>query len=149
MSWELKKFSELDTHNLYEILKLRVEVFVVEQNCPYPELDDYDQQALHLYLKENNVILAYCRILPAGLKYDDCSIGRVIVKEQARGKGHARVLMQKAIKIIETSWSVPSIKLCAQSHLQNFYQSVGFQTISEEFDEDGIPHVYMIRSKKQ
>ena len=149
MSWELKKFSELDTHNLYEILKLRVEVFVVEQNCPYPELDDYDQQALHLYLKENNVILAYCRILPAGLKYDDCSIGRVIVQAQARGKGHARVLMQKALKLIETSWSVPSIKLCAQSHLQNFYQSVGFQTISEEFDEDGIPHVYMIRSKKQ
>ena len=147
MSWELKKFSELDTHNLYEILKLRVEVFVVEQNCPYPELDDCDQQALHLYLKENNEILAYCRILPAGLKYDDCSIGRVIVREQARGKGYARVIMQKAINIIETSWNVPCIKLCAQSHLQHFYQSVGFETISDEFDEDGIPHVYMIRSK--
>lgn len=146
MSWELKKFCELDTHCLYKILKLRVEVFVVEQNCPYPELDDYDQQALHLYLKENNEIHAYCRILPAGLKYEDCSIERVIVKEEARGKGFARELMQKAIEIIETSWSVPCIKLCAQSHLQSFYQSVGFQTISDEFDEDGIPHVYMMRS---
>ena len=147
MTWELKKFSELNTHQLYEILKLRVEVFVVEQNCPYPELDDCDQQALHLYYKEADEILAYCRIIPAGGKYEESSLGRVIVKEKARGKGLARVLMQKAIEVIETSWKLPAIKLCAQSHLQKFYQSVGFRTISDEFDEDGIPHVYMIRSK--
>ncbi|QEY21892.1 GNAT family N-acetyltransferase [Psychrobacillus sp. AK 1817] len=147
MSWDLKKFSELDINYLYEILKLRVEVFVVEQNCPYPELDNYDQHALHLSYKENNEIIAYCRIIPGGHKYEECSIGRVIVKEHARGRGLARILMLEAIEKAERTWNVPSIRICAQSHLQKFYHSVGFHTISNEFEEDGIPHVYMMTSK--
>ncbi len=147
MGWQIKQFNELDIHELYSILKLRVEVFVVEQNCPYPEIDDCDQGAIHLMYVSNNQIEAYCRIIPAGEKYSLCSIGRVIVKEEARGKGLARELMNRAIEEIEKQWDVDTIQICAQSHLQKFYRSVGFNTISDEFDEDGIPHVYMTRER--
>ncbi|WP_144513610.1 GNAT family N-acetyltransferase [Bacillus sp. FJAT-22090] len=148
MSWKLMQYKELDTNLLYKILKLRVDVFVVEQNCAYPELDGYDQNSFHcLYLEEGEV-LAYCRILPPGEKYDICSIGRVIVNERARGKGFARQLMVRAIESAKKEWNVTSIKICAQSHLQEFYRSLGFETVSEEFDEDGIPHVYMILYEK-
>ena len=145
MSWQIKQFNQLDIHELYNVLKLRVEVFVVEQNCPYPEIDDHDQQALHVIYQTENGIEAYCRIVPAGEKYDICSIGRVIVRKESRGMGLARELMIKAITEAERRLDVNTIKICAQSHLQSFYQSVGFETISKEFEEDGIPHVYMIR----
>lgn len=148
MEWKLFKFDELDVHRLYELLKLRADVFVVEQNCAYPDLDSYDQQSLHLLYLQENQIIAYCRILPPGEKYDICSIGRVVVTEKSRGAGIARQLMLKAIENAESAWNVDSIQLCAQSHLQNFYQSLSFETVSNEFDEDGIPHVYMIRKKK-
>ncbi|MEI4770740.1 GNAT family N-acetyltransferase [Psychrobacillus sp. FJAT-51614] len=148
MEWNLLKFDELDVYRLYEILKLRVDVFVVEQSCAYPELDTSDQNALHLYAIKDNEVIAYCRLLPPGEKYDVCSIGRVIVKEKARGTGIARQLMNKALEEAERIYRVETIQLCAQSHLKNFYSSFGFQTNSDEFDEDGIPHVYMVRNKK-
>lgn len=148
MNWELKKFKELDINRLYEIIMLRVNVFVVEQNCPYSELDGYDQKSLHLMYLEGNEVLAYCRILPPGEKYDVCSIGRVIVKKNARGRGLAKQLMENAIKEAENEWNAQVIKICAQSHLQQFYTSLEFENCSDEFVEDGIPHVYMIRNKK-
>ena len=148
MEWKLRKFDELDVHNLYEVLKLRADVFVVEQNCVYPDLDAYDQQSLHLTASHQEEIVAYCRILPPGVNYDYCSIGRVIVKASARGQGIAKELMEEAIKQAELAWQVETIQICAQSHLQKFYGSLGFESISDEFDEDGIPHVYMIRNNK-
>lgn len=148
MEWNLQKFNEMDVYQLYEILKLRVDVFVVEQNCAYPELDNYDNNSLHLFACEENEIIAYCRILPPGEKYEECSIGRVIVKEKFRGTGVARQLMIKALEEAERTYQVESIQLCAQSHLKNFYSSFDFHASSDEFDEDGIPHIYMVRNKK-
>lgn len=148
MTWKLMKYKELDLNLLYEVLKLRVEVFVVEQNCAYPELDGHDQNSLHCLYLEDGDVLAYCRILPPGEKYDVCSIGRVIVKEKARGKGFAKQLMEQAIRGAKNEWNVQTIKICAQSHLQKFYGTLGFETVSDEFDEDGIPHVYMILEEK-
>jgi ElaA protein len=148
LEWRILKFEEFDVNLLYEVLKLRVDVFVVEQNCAYPELDTYDQQSLHLLCIEKEEVIAYCRVLPPGEKYDVCSIGRVIVKEKARGTGVARQLMVKAIEEAEDAWNIQTIHLCAQSHLQNFYGSLGFVTMSDVFDEDGIPHVNMVRNKR-
>ncbi|TQR21489.1 GNAT family N-acetyltransferase [Psychrobacillus vulpis] len=147
MTWKLLKFDEFDVRRLYEVLKLRVDVFVVEQNCAYPELDSYDEKSLHLMYIEEDEVVAYCRLIPDGDKYDKCSIGRVIIKQKARGTGMARKLMHRAIDEAENAWNVDTIKLSAQSHLQDFYGSIGFIKNSEEYDEDGIPHVDMIRKK--
>lgn len=148
MEWRIIKFKEFDVNLLYEVLKLRVDVFVVEQNCAYPDLDTYDQQSLHLFCIEKEEVIAYCRILPPGERYELCSIGRVVVKEKARGTGVARQLMVKAIEEAEDAWNIQTIKICAQSHLQEFYGSLGFVTMSDIFEEDGIPHVNMVRNKR-
>lgn len=147
MVTELLKFQEFSIERLYEVLKLRVDVFVVEQNCAYPELDAFDQYAMHLLFIEQDEVIAYSRIFPPGEMYEECTIGRVIVKEKARGKGLAKQLMQKSIDEAERLWGVDRIKICAQSHLENLYSSLGFECTSDEFLEDGIPHIYMIRKK--
>jgi ElaA protein len=144
MDWIQKSFEQLTVHELYTILKNRVLVFVVEQNCPYPEIDDYDQKATHLYLQEDGDLVAYCRLLPGGTKYKEASIGRVLVKQDYRNRGLAHELMKKAVFIMVNDWKETTIKLQAQSHLQNFYSKHGFRVISDEYLEDGIPHVDMI-----
>lgn len=147
MVTELLKFQEFSIDRLYEVLKLRVDVFVVEQNCAYPELDAFDQYAMHLLFIEEGEVIAYSRIFPPGEMYEECAIGRVIVKQKARGKGLAKQLMQKSIDEADRLWDVDKIKICAQSRLENFYSSLGFECTSAEFLEDGIPHIYMIRKK--
>lgn len=143
--WKLNKFDELTVKQLYSYLQLRVNVFVVEQKCPYPELDGYDEKAFHLAYIENEKLLAYARILPPGVKYDRISIGRVIVSIEARGRGIAKELMKESLVFIQKNWSYQEVQLQAQSHLRSFYGSFGFESISEDYDEDGIPHVDMIR----
>lgn len=143
MTWKTYQFDELPARDLYDVLKLRVDVFVVEQNCPYPELDNLDQQSLHLLYSENGIILAYARLVPGGIKYDLPSIGRVIVREEARGRGLAKQLLERSIDYILTEWQVQSIQLQGQVYLQEFYESFGFRTTSDSYDEDGIPHVDM------
>ena len=143
MDWKTYYFEELTAKKLYEVLKLRVDVFVVEQNCPYPELDNLDQQSIHLLYTEDGVIQAYERLVPGGVKYDLPSIGRVIVRQEARGRGLAKQLLEHSIDYILTEWKAPAIQLQGQVYLQEFYQSFGFQPISESYDEDGIPHVDM------
>ncbi|MDN3428251.1 GNAT family N-acetyltransferase [Microbacterium sp. APC 3898] len=143
MDWKTYYFEELTAKKLYEVLKLRVDVFVVEQNCPYPELDNLDQQSIHLLYSEDGVIQAYARLVPGGVKYDLPSIGRVIVRQEARGRGLAKQLLEHSINYILTEWKAPAIQLQGQVYLQEFYQSFGFQPISESYDEDGIPHVDM------
>jgi ElaA protein len=143
--WQFQLFSELSAARLYQILKLRQDVFVLEQACLYADLDELDQRSAHVSLinEEDDSLLAYCRILPAGVVYDDVAIGRVVVSEQARNKGLAKQLMKKTITFIETEMQAPAITLSAQSHLQDFYQALGFLVISEPYDEDGIEHISM------
>ncbi|WP_342526378.1 GNAT family N-acetyltransferase [Chryseomicrobium sp. FSL W7-1435] len=142
--WTCKKFHELTVNELYEALKLRADVFVVEQNCVYPDIDNYDQASLHISYNQDDDLQAYCRIVPAG-KYEEVSIGRVIVRKEKRGSGLAQELIKQALQAVESEYGQQPIRLCAQAHLQSFYGSFGFQAISEEFLEDGIPHIYMLK----
>ncbi|WP_102029287.1 GNAT family N-acetyltransferase [Salirhabdus sp. Marseille-P4669] len=144
MEWSLKSFEQFTLEELYSVLKERVLVFVVEQECPYPEIDDYDQTSYHLLLKEQNKLIAYCRLLPSNTKYEEASIGRVLVKESYRNLGLAHKLMEQAVTIMKEEWNEPIIKLQAQSHLQGFYGKHGFKVVSEEYMDDGIPHVDML-----
>lgn len=148
MNWSFKKFNELSVNELYNILKARVNVFVVEQACAYPEIDDYDQQSLHLSLKVDERLAAYVRILPAHSKYKEVSIGRVLVVEEYRGHGYAEKIMKKAINHIVTFWEEDTIKIQAQHYLSEFYSALGFKQITDIYLEDDIPHIDMILKNK-
>ena len=148
MEWKIKSFNQLDRDELYELLKLRVDVFVVEQNCPYPEIDGKDRhpETLHLIgLNQNGELLAYLRILPPGLSFKQVSIGRVVVGKKSRGKGISDTMVQKALDHIKSTWPNESIQIGAQVYLKAFYESHGFEGASESYLEDGIPHIDMIR----
>ncbi|WP_105148937.1 GNAT family N-acetyltransferase [Streptococcus suis] len=147
MQWEIKSFDQLSLQELYGILTLRVDVFVVEQACPYPEIDGKDPSCLHLLGTDNGELVAYLRILPAGLSYDEVSIGRVVIKPSHRGKGLGRPMMEQAIAYITTEWKESQIKIGAQAYLEKFYQSLGFEPISEVYLEDDIPHLDMLYRK--
>lgn len=144
MNWIIKKFDELTPNELYKILQERINVFVVEQNCPYEECDDKDSKALHLYLEENGHIAAYCRLLYPGVSYNEAAIGRVLINEKYRRKRLATKMLKKAIEIIEEEMEQKSIKLSAQVYAKNLYKEVGFKECSEIYSEDGIPHVEML-----
>ena len=140
MEWVLKKFDQLSLDELYDIIKLRVEVFVVEQDCVYQDLDDKDQVSYHLFLKDNDEIIAVLRILPENVSYDEMAIGRVIVKKSQRGNGISRVMMKKAIDFIVNDLGKSKIRLSGQAYLTDFYISLGFRKVSDEYLEDGIIH---------
>lgn len=151
MNWQIKTFSELSTEQLYDLLKLRVDVFVVEQECFYPDLDDLDRhpQVRHLFCYENNIMLGYCRLLPPGLVYDDESaIGRVVVSELGRGRKLGYELMERANQQTDALWPEHNCHISAQEHLKNFYQKLGFEQISDMYLEDDIPHIGMLRKTK-
>lgn len=148
LQWQVVPFSALDTTTLYKLLKLRVDVFVVEQNCPYPELDDKDLDAgtLHIFLKKDQKILAYSRVLAPGVSYDGVpAIGRVCVSQTARRLGLGEALVSQAIATCQSSWPGRDIYISAQCYLQKFYESMGFVAASEPYLEDDIPHLKMIR----
>lgn len=144
MEWIERTYDQLTKDELYIILKERVDIFVVEQECPYPEMDGYDKKALHLFLRKGEKIIAYARLLPNHTKYEEASIGRVIVKKQYRGKGYARELMKRSISIMQDDWQEKKIKLQGQEYLRHFYGSFGFKEISDVYLDDGIPHVDMM-----
>ncbi len=147
MQTHIKKFHELTTLELYKILKLRCDVFVVEQECTYPDLDDKDHQpkTLHITLVDDSgEITAYSRVLPPGLSYPQASIGRVVVSEVHRRKGLAAVLVKASIDVIHRQWPGVDIQIGAQEYLLGFYQGLGFKNNSEMYLEDGIPHRDMI-----
>ncbi|MCP8618127.1 GNAT family N-acetyltransferase [Salirhabdus salicampi] len=148
MQWMKKSFQQLSNNELYAILKERVDVFVVEQECPYPEIDNVDQDAIHYYLQIGERIAAYCRLIPSGTKFEEASVGRVIVNRDFRGNGYARTMLKNAILILLKDWGETSIKIQAQLYLEEFYQSVGFQTVSEPYMYDGILHIDMILHKE-
>ena len=143
-----KKFEKLTSVELYEIIKLRIDIFVVEQNCPYPELDRKDYKAIHHFIKDNDEIVAYLRILPKGVSYDEMSIGRFIVKKDHRGRGFAKKILKNAINYIEKELNETEIRLSGQKYLEKFYNSFGFDTVSDVYLEDDIPHVEMLYNKR-
>lgn len=147
MNWKIKKFNELNIEEIYKILALRNEIFIVEQECPYLDCDDKDLNSYHLFLRENGEIVSYLRILEKGVSYDEISIGRVAVKKSYRGKGISRKMMLKAIEFIENNLSENTIKIQAQAYLLDFYSSLGFKAVSDEYLEDNIPHIDMIYKK--
>ncbi|MCB2362080.1 GNAT family N-acetyltransferase [Clostridium estertheticum] len=147
MNWELKKFEELKVEEIYKILEIRNQVFIVEQQCAYQDCDGKDENAYHLYLQDNGKIIAYLRILKKGISFDEISIGRVLVHENYRGKGISREMMLKAINFIELNLNEEEIKIQAQSYLVNFYGSLGFKETSNEYLEDNIPHIDMFYKK--
>jgi len=146
LTWTYKSFNELTPAELYAILQLRIEVFSVEQNCVYQDADGKDQQSIHLCGWNGDFLAAYCRILPAGLSYDYPSIGRVVTSPQYRKGGHGRRLMQKAIEQTIELFHAPFIIISAQFYLKVFYESIGFEQVSEVYLEDNIPHIKMQRT---
>jgi len=142
--WYLKAFDELSTKELYAILKERTNVFVVEQNCPYLEVDGKDEASYHLFKEVNGDIAAYLRILPPGVSYTESSIGRVLVKKEYRGQGLAYEMMQKGIDFIHNELQHRDIKIQAQDYLRAFYGSFGFKAVSDVYLEDNIPHIDMV-----
>ncbi|MEL7162169.1 MAG: GNAT family N-acetyltransferase [Bacteroidota bacterium] len=146
LNWQNYAFEDLSTDQLYAILQLRLEVFVVEQTCYYQDLDGKDRAALHLcgYDDEGH-LAAYTRILPKGISYADyASIGRVITAPHARGKGIGRPLMRESLRVLFAAYGKQAVKISAQAHLQSYYESVGFQGTGPIYDEDGIPHRAMV-----
>ena len=149
MEFSIKHFSDLELQELYQTLELRAAIFVVEQNCVYNDLDGNDEQAYHLMAKEDNTIVAYARILPVNTRFSEASIGRLVVDKRHRFKGLARTVMQTASAFIFGQWPVPCIQISAQKYLKGFYASLAYTIISEEYLEDGIPHLKMELKNKQ
>lgn len=138
----VKYFDELSLEELVDIYKYRVSVFVVEQKCPYQEIDDADKVAYHVYLKDDEGIVAYARVLPKGVTFDEVSIGRVIATKRRCGYGTR--IVQEAIKVAKEKWNADVIKIEAQVYARGLYEKQGFVQTSEPFLEDGIPHIEMM-----
>ena len=142
MRWIDRSFAQLTTRELYAILALRERVLVVEQYCPYQYADGVDPVSHHLWADVDGAIHAYLRIVPAGVKFTEVSIGRVITAPEARGTGLGKTLMQRGLALAGT---VP-VRIGAQAHLEKFYGDLGFVRTSDVYDEDGIPHIEMLRA---
>ena len=140
MEWYLKKFNQLTLNELYGILKLRSEVFVVEQDCVYQDLDDKDQLSYHLFLENDGEAVAVSRIIPENVSYEEMSIGRVVVKENFRGQGLSKIMMKKAIDFIVDDLGKSEIRLSGQAYLIDFYTNLGFKKVSDMYMEDNIEH---------
>lgn len=145
MIFKNKKFSDLTPNELYGILLKRNEVFVIEQNIHYQDCDNKDKNAYHLFFQENDEIIAYLRILEKGVSYPKLSIGRVLVCKNRRGQNLGRKILEKAIDFIENELNEVCIKISAQKYLKDFYQSLGFKTVSDIYIEEGIEHIKMVR----
>tara|TARA_R110002072_G_scaffold172410_2_gene326505 strand:- start:419 stop:877 length:459 start_codon:yes stop_codon:yes gene_type:complete len=150
LRWEWKRFDELTADELYTVLQVRQEVFVLEQNCLYLDADGKDRKSFHLMGFSGNDILAYARIVEPGVSYEEVSIGRILSSEKARGTGAGVELMNQALSRIEQMYGKVPIRISAQTYLLKFYQKFGFESTGKEYLEDEIPHTEMVRgiSKK-
>lgn len=146
MDYVLKPYEKLSLDELYDIMQLRQEVFVVEQECPYLDCDALDKSGYHLWMRDAGTgIMSYCRILPPNVAYPGySSIGRILTSPKLRNQGLGKDTVQQAIKSSEHLFGKTPIKISAQNHLQKFYNSMGFLAEGEPYDEDGIPHIAMI-----
>ena len=141
-----KPFADLTPQELYEVLRLRSEVFVVEQNCVFLDMDNKDQACHHLLLYQNNLLAACARLLPPGLYYPEMSIGRIVTSPATRGTGVGKELVTLAIEACYSLYGTGSIKIGAQLYAKAFYEKFGFTQIGEVYDEDGIDHIHMIKA---
>lgn len=148
LHWTIRHFSSLTVNELYEIVQLRSDVFVIEQQCIYRDLDDKDRNCYHLMgrIKETGELAAYARIVPPGISYEEPSIGRVLTVRKYRRNQFGKALMQKSIEEVQMLYPGQPIRIGAQTYLLSFYNSVGFVEAGKPYDEDGIEHVEMIRS---
>lgn len=146
LNFIIKKFDELDRVELYEILRLRETVFIVEQQCVYHDIDDRDPYAFHLMAKSGNEIIGYARYFSPGVYFKEAAIGRVLMAQNFRKLGYAHQLIEVAIKTIKDDFSNAAIKISAQQYLTKFYESHGFEQVGEGYLEDDIPHIAMLRT---
>jgi ElaA protein len=146
--WILKPFAELTPYELYTILQLRNEVFIVEQNCPYQDLDNKDLKSWHLMGIEDDKLIAYSRLLAPGISYSESSIGRIVSSPSARKTGMGKKLVEESIQQINNLFKTDSIRIGAQFYLKLFYESFGFIQDGEIYLEDNIPHIIMLRNPK-
>ncbi len=146
MIWTCKTFDELSVDELHDIIQLRINVFVVEQNCPYPELDGKDRKAHHFFGQtDGGEIIAYTRFFGPGEYFEQPAIGRVVVNSDHRGDGTGQELMKETIRKMKQLYGQSDLKIGAQKYLVKFYENLGFESTGQDYMEDGIPHVYMIR----
>ena len=145
MNWTLKNFDELSPRELYAVLQLRNEVFVVEQNCVFQDADNKDQNSFHLMGIMEGKLVAYTRLVPPGEIYPEPSIGRVVTSASVRRSGMGRILMQRSVETVYTLFGKQPIKIGAQVYLKKFYESIGFEQVSDIYLEDGIEHIYMMK----
>lgn len=149
IQWEIKSFEQLSSKELYKIIQLRINIFMLEQNCLYPECDDKDYHANHIFAVLNNEVIAYARLLPPGISYPEASIGRVIVSASQRGNNLGYLLMRKSIDKLNLDFPDSALRISAQAHLQPFYENMGFTKQSEMYLEDNIPHIEMLFTNKK
>lgn len=142
----IKSFDALSKEELYEILRVRTAIFVVEQECAYQEVDNHDQKALHVMGMEQGELIAYSRVFRAGDYTDEASIGRVLVIHPHRNKGLARAIMKASLEAVKTQFNTNTVTVSAQRYLEGFYEDLGFRIFGEPYLEDGIPHIKMICS---
>lgn len=148
-SWNIKPFKELSAAELYDIMQLRAEVFIVEQNCPYQDADGKDPKSWHLAGRDaNDKLVVYSRILPQNISYAEVSIGRVVSSPKVRGTGAGRELMKQSLIEIEKLFGKVPVRIGAQLYLQKFYEDFGFVREGDEYDEDGIPHIIMLKKQE-
>ena len=143
LTWKYNSFNELSPAMLYAILQLRNEVFVVEQNCVYQDADNKDDKSFHLSGWDGDILVAYCRILPPGISFQDASIGRVVSNPRYRKTGSGRALMELAVHKTREQFNCSTITIGAQLYLKQFYESFGFKQVSHTYLEDNIPHIEM------
>lgn len=144
IDWKIKHFVDLNQYELYDLFALRINVFVVEQNCPYPELDGKDKHCFHLIGEVNGAVIACSRILPEGISYIEPSIGRVAVHPDYRKKKIGYEIMQRSLAFIESEFGKKQVRISAQSYLEEFYVQQKFVSTGKTYLEDGIPHVEML-----
>ena len=146
MEWKIKKFNQLSTLELYDILKAREEIFIIEQECLYDDIDSKDLDAVHIFSMEEGQVVCYLRILGKGVRFDEVSIGRVMTRPAYRRKGYGEQIMKRAIQYIEEIMEEGEIRISAQTYLKNFYENVGFKVVSDVYLEDGLDHYEMLYS---
>ena len=146
LNWRCLPFDALHARTLYALLQLRTEVFVMEQTCVFQDMDGADAQCFHLLGERDGELLAYARLVPAGLKFTEASIGRVVTLPAARGGGLGHVLVREAVQALHGLWGVQPIRIGAQARLQAFYQQHGFEPDGPIYIEDGIDHIEMVRA---
>lgn len=147
ITWSCKHFKDLTNEELYEIFRLRIEVFVIEQNCPYQDADGKDLKSFHVQGQQNGKLIAYTRIVPPGISYEEPSIGRVLTSKEARRTGAGKILMTKSIEYLKKEFGDTPIRIGAQEYLKKFYESFGFVKEGDGYLEDGIPHIIMLRKQ--